>query len=314
MGQCSCNSTDIFNTGVPNCQPLAGVIKRIILYPTQDASGNLNRIDLNSIPDNAAILALINEDDPLKRLYPVAASMVNVTNVRSEPQTEDFDNGDVIKIKDGVKSFHGEFVKQGATLADNLNKVECVRMSAFLVDSNGALIGDKSVSGYLTPIAIKDGTWNVQTLDTTDSTVAKVTLDLQWSDAVGDGDIGFLTESDFESGVNWLKYNGLVGLNGSAAGTITVNGFTMKITNNYGSVTGQGVSGLELADFVCNETSPTPAPEPLASATESSTEQGLYTFVYTTPVASGDLLELSIAPTTLGYDDSNIKSQVITTP
>ena len=311
MATCTCTTTDIFNTGVPNCQPLPNVIKRIILVPTTDSSGNFNRIDLASIPTDAAIIALINQEDARKRYYPVGTSMVNVTNVRSEVLTEEFDDGSVYKIRNGVKTFHGEYINQGATFAGELDKVECSKMSAYLVDGNSSLIGDRSTTGYLTPVPIKSGTWNVQTLDATDTTTPKVTLDFQWADSVADGDIGFLVDGDFEDAVNWLNYNGLVGIVGGAASAITVNGFTMAITNNYGSLVGQPVTGLVLADFDCNELTPTPAAAPISSVTEVS---GTYTFVWTTAQVSADTLELGIAATTFGYEDSNLKSSIITVP
>jgi hypothetical protein len=198
-------------------------------------------------------------------------------------------------------------------------------MSAFLVDGNGSLIGDKSVAGFLTPIKIKNGTWDAKTVDQTDTTIAKVTLDFQWADSVRDGDIGFLKDSDFAADVNWLVYNGLVALYGadvnwlvynglvalygSAPSVNAVAGFTMAITNLYGSVTGQPATGLVMADFDVNELSPTPATAPLSSVTESSTLPGTYAFVWAAPQTIGDKMELSIAATTFGFDDANLKSQ-----
>ena len=307
---CNCSSTDLFNTGVPGCQPLPSVIKRIVLYPTTDSSGNINRIDLSSIPTDSEIIDLINEEDPRKRLFPVAKSMVAVTNVRSEPTTEDFDDGTVVKIRDGVKTFTGQFLKQGATLANELNKVECVGMSAFLVDGDGSLIGDKSTPGYLTPIPIKDGTWNVQTLDTTDTTIAKVTLSFQWADSVSDGDVGFLTDSDFEAAVNWLAYQGLIGIYGGTPTATSTSGFTIPVTNLYGSVTGQPVTGLVLADFDLNNVT-TPAVITILTATESTATPGEYAFTFAAQTAS-DVVSLGIASTTKGFDDSGLTSVVIT--
>ena len=309
MAVCSCTSTDLFNTGTPGCQPLPSVIKRIILYPTTDSSGNINRIDLTAIPNNADILALINNDLAMKRLFPVAKSMVNVTNERGDTITEEFPDGSVFKIRQGVKTFHGEFVKQGATFANELDKVECVDMSAFLVDGNGSLIGDKSVAGFLTPIKIKNGTWDAKTVDQTDTTIAKVTLDFQWADSVRDGDIGFLKDSDFLPDVNWLTYTGLVALYGSAPSVNAVAGFTMAITNLYGSVTGQPATGLVKDDFDCNELDPTPATAPFITVTESPTLPGTYAFVWASAQDIGDKMELSIASTTFGFYDANLKSQ-----
>ena len=307
MAVCSCTSTDLFNTGTPGCQPLPSVIKRIILYPTTDSSGNINRIALNAIPDNADILALINNDLAMKRLFPVAKSMVNVTNERGDTITEEFPDGSVFKIRQGVKTFHGEFVKQGATFANELDKVECVDMSAFLVDGNGSLIGDKSVAGFLTPIKIKNGTWDAKTVDQTDTTIAKVTLDFQWADSVRDGDIGFLKDSDFAADVNWLIYNGLVAVYGSTATAISATEFTMSLTNLYGSVTGQPMTGLTYLDFALYDT------VGLASVAISGAAETVGSYVFThASSASPAVLKLSIIAD--GFDDANVETFLITQP
>ena len=307
MAVCSCTSTDLFNTGTPGCQPLPGVIKRIILYPTTDSSGNINRIDLAAIPNNAAILALINNDLAMKRLFPVAKSMVNVTNERGDTITAEFPDGSVFKIRQGVKTFHGEFVKQGSTFANELDKVECVDMSAYLVDGNGSLIGDKSVAGFLTPIKIKNGTWDAKTVDQTDTTIAKVTLDFQWADSVRDGDIGFLKDSDFAADVNWLIYNGLVAVYGSTATAISATEFTMSLTNLYGSVTGQPMTGLIYSDFALYDTIGL-APVTISGAAETV---GSYVFTHASS-ASPAVLKLSIIAD--GFDDANVETFLITQP
>jgi hypothetical protein len=310
---CSCNNTDLFNTGVPGCIPLVGVIKRIVLVPLTNASGVKNGIDLTAIPNNAAILALINQENSLERYYPVAKTMENVTNERGENITEDFPSGAVINLSQGVKTFHGEFIKQGATLAGELNKVKCISVGAYLVDSTGALVGDKSTAGYLYPMAIKDGTWSAKSIDTTDTTSAKVNLDFQWADSITDGDVGYLADSDFEAAVNWLSYIGLVGIFGGAASSIAAafDSFIMLITNNYGSVSGQPVKGLAIGDFDINQISGTPAAGTLTAVTESTTIPGSYTFAFTAE-QSGDVMQLSIKSSTLGFDDAGLKASTVT--
>jgi hypothetical protein len=64
-----------------------------------------------------------------------------------------------------------------------------------------------------------------------------------------------------------------------------------------------------MADFDCNELDPTPATAPFSSVTESSTLPGTYAFVWASAQDIGDKMELSIAATTFGFDDANLKSQ-----
>ncbi len=308
---CSCTGLDLFVTGVPNCIPLVGVIKRIILVPLTDASGVRNGVTLSSIPTNVQILALINQEDPTKRFSPVAKSMENVTNERGDNRTEEFPSGTTINLGQGVKTFHGEFIKQGATLAGELNKVQCISIGAYLVDSTGALVGDKSVDGFLYPMPIKDGTWSAKAIDTTDSTSAKVNLDFQWADSITDGDVGYLGDSDFDADVNWLTYIGLIAIFGAAATGVTTTEFAMFIFNNFGAVTGQPVTNLDKGDFDLNELSPTPAVITIDGAVESTSTPGQYLVTWTTPQDPNDIIELSIKSTTLGFEDTGLKLQTV---
>ena len=114
MASCAC-SVDLFNSGLPDCQPLHGVINRLILVSMKDSSGNANFIDLTSLPSNSDIIDLLNEADDKKRLFPFP-EMENVTNERADPLTQEFDSGKVIKIRNGIKTFTGQMIKQGLLL------------------------------------------------------------------------------------------------------------------------------------------------------------------------------------------------------
>jgi len=309
MAVCSCNVT-LSNTGVPGCQPLTSVAERLILVPLRDGSNVRNGIDLSSIPDNAGILALINQADDTKRYYPLP-EMENVTNERAEPVTEEAPSGTVAKIRNGVKTFSGEIWFQGATFAGLVDAFGCATMGAYIVDADGKLIGDKSVEGFLYPLAIKMPTWDVRTLDTSDTTVAKVSLNFQWADSISDQDVGFMAGSDFGADVDWLTYNGLIGLNGGTPSAISTTGFTIPVETAFGSVANPVVqSGLLSADFeVYNVT--TAASVTISTMTESPS--GTYTFTFVAQT-SADVLSLRIASGTNGFDDTNLRAVTITIP
>lgn len=309
MAVCECSVT-LKNTGTLGCMPIQDVARRLIMVPIKDSSNVLNRIDTSSIPSNTAIIALLNASDDKARYYPLP-TMENVTNERAEPITEEFPSGNVIKIRDGVKTFTGQMIGLGSDYAGQIETFGCNDMGAFIVDAQGNLIGDKSVSGYLAPIPINKATWNVTTQDTGDTTVARINLTMQWKQSVKDSDIGMLLASDFASDVDWLGYEGLVDLYGGTPSSISTTGFTIPITSLFGSVANpQVVSNLASSDFeVYNET--TTSVVTISTMTEDPA--GTYAFTYVAQT-SADEMQLRIASGTDGYDDTNLRSVTITTP
>ena len=200
MAFCDCEST-FSNTGTTGCQALLGVAKKIILVPYANGSNVRNGIDLSSIPNAAGITALINAASPLERYYPLP-EMENVTNERGDSVTEESPAGTIVKVRNGVKTFTCEMWQLGSVFAGKIESFGCSRVAAYLVDSDDKLAGDKSVAGYLYPIELKNATWDVKTVDATDTTVPKVTLTFQWADSVNDGDISFLTQYRYRHRLN----------------------------------------------------------------------------------------------------------------
>tara|TARA_R110001606_G_scaffold93417_4_gene207479 strand:- start:2088 stop:3014 length:927 start_codon:yes stop_codon:yes gene_type:complete len=307
MAVCACDGLTLSNTGVPSCQPLQSVVKRLIIVPLRDSSNNKNGIDLTSIPTNAGIEALINAADAKARYYPLPL-MESVTNERADTITEEAPSGTLAKIRNGAKSFFGEIWFQGSTFAGLVDSFGCGQVGAFIVDGDDNLIGDRSVAGFLYPLAIKMPTWDVRTLDTTDTTVAKVTIGFQWKDAISDSDVGMLLASDFDSSTSWLDYNGLISLNGTLETPVpSATSFTMKVTTDFGSVKNPTVAGgLAQNDFEIDDNG-----TPLSIAQFAEAPTGVYKFEYVG--AAPATYSLRIKSTTLGYDDTKLRAVVITT-
>ncbi len=308
MAVCSCDVT-LSNTGVGSCQPLQAVAKKIIIVPLVNGSNVRNGIDLSSIPTNTQIIDLINAADPAERYYPLP-TMENVTNERADSITEEAPSGTIAKIRNGAKTFTGEIWFQGSTYAGAIDAFGCGQVGAYIVDGNDNLIGDKKTTGYLYPLAIKMPTWDVKTIDTTDSTVAKISLTFQWKDSIADSDVGMLLASDFDSSTSWLDYNGLINLNGVAS-AISTTAFSMKVTTPYGSVVNPVVAGgLVIGDFeIYNVTTASP----VVISTFNETPTGTYAFTFLLQT-SADVLSLRISPSTKGYDDTLLSAVVITIP
>ena len=308
MPVCECSVT-LKNSGTLGCMPIQDVARRLIIVPIYDSSNALNRIDTSSIPTNTQILALINNSDDKARFYPLPL-MENVTNERADPIIQSFPSGKNIKVRDGEKTFTGQLLLLGADYAGQIEGYGCAEVGAYIVDAQGNLIGDKSVTGYLSPIRIDKATWDVRTVDTKDQEVAYIQLGFQWKSSVKDSDIGMLMYSDFDSDVDWLDYNGLIDLYGTAS-SISTTGFTMKVTTLFGSVANpKVVANLDSADFeIYNET--TTSTVTIATMTEDPA--GTYAFTFTAQT-SADELQLRIASGTNGYDDTNLRAVTITVP
>tara|TARA_S200002703_G_C3800972_1_gene247541 strand:- start:3766 stop:4632 length:867 start_codon:yes stop_codon:yes gene_type:complete len=288
------------------------------MVPMQDSSGNLNGIDLSSIPTNSTILGYINNTDDKARWYPLP-EMENVTNERGDPITEEFPSGNVYKVRNGTKTFTGQMIKQGAEYAGQIESFGCEDMGAYIIDASGNVIGDKSTTGYLYPIRINTQTWDVRTQDTGDQSIARILLTFQWNNAVQDSDIGMLLASDFASDVDWLEYNGLIDLTGEVTTAPASSGgnttFTIEIQTIFGSVLNPKViTGLDTdpstgdLDLYNETTSSAIVPSDISENTA-----GNYTFTFADQTTS-DELSVRIDSSTNGYDDTLLRAVSITAP
>jgi len=302
---CDCNVT-LSNTGTPGCMPIQDVAKRLILVPMVDSSNNPNRLTVATAYDNALIQAFINDADDKKRFYPLP-EMENVTNERGDPVTEDFPSGKNVKIRNGVKTFSGQMLSLSGDYAKQIEGFGCSNMGAYIVDAQGNLIGDGSDPLYLAPLSLDQETWDVRTMDTTDTTIAKIQLGFQWSISVKDSDVRMLLSTDFANDVDWLSYNGLVDISGVAS-AVSGTGFTMKITNGFGSLKNPGaVSGLTSFVVIDKAVPGTPLTPVI---TESSTVPGSYKF--DVPLTTGLFYQCSLGAAVLGFDDSKLEAAEIT--
>ena len=299
---CDCNVT-LSNTGTPGCMPIQDVAKRLILVPMVDASNSPNRLTVATLYDNAAIQAFINEADDKKRFYPLP-EMENVTNERGDPISEDFPSGKNVKIRDGVKTFAGQMLSLSGDYAKQIIGFGCSNMGAYIVDAQGNLIGDGSDPDYLAPLSLDQETWDVRTMDTTDTTIAKIQLGFQWSISVKDSDVRMLLASDFATGVDWLSYNGLVDISGVVS-SVTSAGFSMKITNGFGSLKSPAVVTGLTSFVVIDEATPGSPLSP--TITESTSIPGLYVFSGLT-LTSGPEYQCSLGAAVLGFDDSKLEA------
>jgi len=310
MSVCTCN-VSLSNTGRPGCFPVEGVAFKLILVAMQQSDGTANEIDLeNDTLDASYISGLINNSDDNARWFPIG-NFKNVVIERADPITQEFDDGSVFKIRDGVKSFAGVIPKQTSDLKRKLDSWSCTTFGAYIITKDGQLIGDGGTAGKLKPIKIESGSFDARYVHTTDTTVPQLQLNFQWVTDFSDANLRMLEASDWTSG-DLTTVSGLIDLfyDIAASPAPTATGFTVDITTDYGSVKSrEGIGGLDLVtDFdVVGSTSGTTA---IATATEDSSVQGRYAITFTT--LTGEAVYVQKKSATLGYND--FETETVTLP
>jgi hypothetical protein len=306
---CSCG-VSLQNTGTPNCIPVFGVTKQLILVPLIADDGTDNFIDPTDTLDSAYFTALINQSDDSKRWYPVGP-FKNVTGERADPLMEAFDDGSQKFIRQGVRNFSGMILRGGPELLNQLNSNRCSSFGVFMIDSDGSLYGKvKNNDGYLYPIEVQADAFYGKLVFTTDTTIQKIMLAFQYGVDEKDEDLRMILATSI-TGINLARVNGLI----NAYVRVVSCGQTslvIDVYNKYGDfINGSPVKGLLVADFasstsgtgskIRNTTDGTDVT--ISSVTESTTTPGQYTLAYTSQTVS-DVLQPYIKKN--GFDGSTM--------
>lgn len=284
---CTCDF-GLGNSGTPNCFPIGNVTNNLIIVPTYDSTGARNFIDTTATLDSTYFTARINDADTSKRWYPLPA-MKNVEDVRAEAITESFNDGTTVKIQQGARTFTGMMIKQSPVLVGKIANYACTKISAFVIDIDGNIIGNGEEAGKLYPIEVDNESWDVIFMKATDTTVSKIQLNYTYDRNEDDGNLRMILASEMSQDVRDLV--GLLDVN-VVADTITTTTFNLTATFDYGSqVTPLPFEGAVLADFTLyNET--TTSSIAITSVTEGAA--GVYAFVYPAQT-SADVMTLSLS-------------------
>lgn len=305
---CTCNVT-LFNTGRPNCDKLRDITKHIWWTPTYADDGTRNRIDLTATLNQAFFDGLLNQSDGSKRIYPLR-DLVNVTDVRSESEKESLTDGSSVRIRQGIKTFNGAFLKHSHNYLDKLQQAACVPISAYIVDKSGNLIGSGKTSGYLTPIRINQETIDIlMDGEPNDAAVSKLLANWEWDSEEEDRNIRMIEASSFVS-YDILDSKGLIDLSYLEAPTVaSATAFTIKLKTDFGSLLNPlmqtGFSTVEL-EIYNNTTASVITP---TSITENGT--GIYDVVIPAQTTS-DKVVVRLKSGILGFDDTNFETVEIT--
>lgn len=304
------------NLGTPSCFPIFDVTKQAILVEYKKADGSVNGIDLSTLTagvlDQAFLDARVKDVDSSLRWYPTP-EVKNITDERAEDITEEFEDGSAVFIQEGSRTFNGIIVKGDPVLVGNLKSWKCLNIGVYFIDKSGNLIGKQNRAGYLDPIQLQEESFSGGLVKGGDSTIQKARISFTVNTLEDDANLRMIESSKITA--NLLGVGGLVDVVATTVSAITTAGFTVQLDTNFGGVTSLiPAEGMLLADFQANELTPTPGAESIASVTESPTTPGEYAFVWTAPVGSGDVHEISNpspGPLTKSFD---LTAFTVTTP
>lgn len=303
MAFCNCDS-GLSNMGVPNCQTIQSVTKKLIYVPTFGSNGTRNGIAISDVLDQAYVDGKIQAANPADRWYPTPY-IENVEDTKGDSTFESLNNGSNIFIQEGARTFTGVHIKQSTTFLGKLKSGRCVNFGVYMVDIDGTLTGSISSDGQtLYPIAVDKETFNPVLVKATDTTVQKIQVSFEFDRIERDENLKSISAGDISASL--LTTNGLISSNLEAT-SFTATGGTLTVTMDYGTF-GKGikVEGLELADIsVFNVTTSTAVT--VATVTEGSA--GVYTLAYASGVTTADELRISLDLTS-GYEATPVTATV----
>lgn len=249
---CLCSNT-LSNTGSPSCEPIAKVLRKLIITSLYQDDGTVNEIDLTATLNLAFFSALRDNANGDERIYPLM-NLDNVEQVAEDSIVETLNSGQNLKIQDGARSVTGLMVEASPAYLGQVEDLGCGAIGAYIVDLAGNLIGDGVTNpGSLRPIKIDSNTWDAIRVPATDTTVEKIQLKFNWDRAAQDRNLRMVKKSEMAN-ADLLGLNGLFDVLGEdqALPTSTTQ-LKVKLFSRFGSVGGGvptgAIEGLTASEF-----------------------------------------------------------------
>lgn len=305
---CSCNY-GLGNSKTPNCEPLAGVAHGLIFVPTYTSAGVTNKLNLSTFDfDQTAFEALCANSDRYLRWRPlVSRKMEEVEINRADAKMKSFASGSKYFIQDGEMTFKAFLPKLGPGMVNFLDSARCDKVSVYIVDRNGALVGNTSEAGYLRPFRIADHTLDGQFKWAKDDDIAGSMIRFDFDGTESDSDIGIIEASEMSYDIKLLT--GLYDVRGVFS-SITSTGFVVDLQAYAGKpLNPTRVTGMVITDFTLTNRA-TAAAITITTVTESTVTPGVYTFVIPTNASK----KLKLNGTYTGYDFNILSTQILETP
>jgi hypothetical protein len=272
-----CCTLSLSNTGKSQCDPIAKAIKKVFIFPYFKADGTINSIDLTGATPlgDAFWTALINNIDPLQRIYPLPRAS-SVTSPRAESVFEEYPDGTKDFIRKGVRSVIVTMPKQSFIYLGKIEAWKCQDLGVIFADVEGNMILSSSVSGFGYPIRIDKGSLDAVPILADDATTQKVDLMFNFHPSELDSNLRVVTTGNMP-GATLLLRDGILDIN-AVFTAITSTGFTATLTSDFGDPTSPAkITGLVKADLNLKKAGAT-----VTITTVTETTPGVYVFV--TPV------------------------------
>lgn len=312
----NCNYS-LSNTGTA-CTPLIQAAKKFIAVPIFDTTGARNRITIASIPNQAAMQALVDQANESKRWYPIP-EVKNVEAVRAENIVESFNDGSQVFIQQGSKTVTAIIVEKNAParLLKALNSFRNIEFGIYVLDKDNNLVGMRNTDGYLDPIRIDASSWSPRFMDSTDTTAQKIMLNFNWHVNEKDENLDMIASTEFAAGTSIIDLEGLVDIYATVS-NISTTGARIYLYAKFGTQTNPFEDeGRVAADFISSDTLATSkiynqtdaADVSITGVTESS--PGVYDLTWAAQTSADVLIPFL---TFSGRDYTNVKSSTITIP
>ena len=266
------------NTGVPACYMDLSVINGIILTPigytltkAEIASTLLSKLQTSTLATRA------------NRIYPVL-NFVDIKDNTEQPSYQTLGFGRKVLLKEGKYSFEASYLDGGLCLSNQLRNFNPIKWAAFLVDSNGVLIGTKVGDNlmaiplnlfYAFPYGIA-----------TSSEPASYKLNIEIEPKYLNEEIGFVqTKGEFDI---FDTVKGLLNLVITETTTLAAGKIEIMVTNSCGGDNIYDVYGTNLANIT-------------AWISKNATTKNGITITAATPVPANKTIELTLDTADLDY-------------
>ena len=140
ISACFCDG-NIQNFGQPGCLTELGAPKALVIAQRKKSDGSDNFLDMTQTFDKTYMDGFFLAEDSENR-YIIIPNIKAYTPEQAEPVTDEASNGEIDNVRDGVSSMMFEF--RGNDIYKAVAKwkgVDCLDLMAFLIDTNGNLLG-----------------------------------------------------------------------------------------------------------------------------------------------------------------------------
>lgn len=292
------------NLATKSCKDIMAVTRRVIIVPLYAADGTKNYISASNALLKSGWAAKFDNLDATKRFYP-CPEMDNVSDVREETVFETLDSGRKVRIRQGIRTFMGYPIQEGAEWLGNIQKWQKKgnKFGVYLVDKDANLVYNYCSDGNLYPFPVASGSFDALFMKPDNKASEKIKIQWDYDVDNQDSDMRMIAASDFTD-INLLTDAYALLTVTATVASISTTGFTATLKDMYG----YPVTGLLSANFALYNNT-TSSSVTIATCTETSS--GVYHITYTSQT-SGNVLKLT--PTESGFDFTSVPNVTITIP